>query len=471
MAPSTRPSSSGRLPRRPPVPEVLRAIDSDPAFAVVTLDGSRWVDPYTGQTVPLPRGIADRVAVAREHLTDTGHWKNRVALPLAELLAVRWHADLLRLVPSEPRLRIFNRDGQQWLNPWTGQLVLRVAREDGRLTERTIGQMARQLATCPEARGAMLEQAVLIARGQALGVIGSAKPSSEGHSNRPGTGSGNRPSTDSRLDESLGSGAMAADLARARSVQQHQLSELPRLPGLTMAVHNSAHQGVSGDFYLAIPVGEGTVLTVLGDVTGHGMQAALVVAGAMKTFRLFVRQIDAADPAAGLVGLLSRFNDEIKADLLPGQFITLTVSLVDPLKQTATVVLAGHHPALVMNLESEVILRRFGLKGMAVGIASGETFARTLRLETIELAPGDVVVQYSDGLIEAADAREAQFGESGLYGALLARAEEPLQDLVDVIAADARIHARGEPGDDLTILAIAVVDEADGLEPGEATAE
>jgi hypothetical protein len=399
------------------------------------MDGQTWIDPYLAQPVALPGGSATRVAVARDHLTASGAWKDQLPLPLPELLVARWQVDLARLVPIEPRLRIFAKDGGGWLNPWTGALVPDVHRIDGRVTVATLAAMARHLTACPEARGPLLDQATLISRGQALGVIGQGRVA------------------DPPTTQVVHHADMAEDLAKARSVQQRQFAELPTVPGLAIAAHASAHQGVSGDFYLVAPWSDGSWLIALGDVTGHGMQAALVVSAAMKTMRMLLRDIAPAGDDR-LNRLLARFNDEVRSDLVPGQFLTLTVALIDPSQSTCTVVLCGHHPALLVAPDGQILIQRVGRQGMAVGIASSAAFVRTLHPVTCPLGPGDLLVQYSDGLSEAADAAGGQFGDHGVAGTLLSRAHLPLQEIVDGVVHDARRHAGGAPGDDLTLIAV-----------------
>jgi sigma-B regulation protein RsbU (phosphoserine phosphatase) len=342
---------------------------------------------------------------------------------------IRWRMELMRLLPIDPRLRIFRGDGRGWLNPFNGEVVEDITREDGKITVRTVMAMARALSTCAQAQaGRMLDNATLMARSQALGISQQARQSSSVFGNQE----------------------LSDDLARAKNVQQHMLAQLPQVEGFELAVHYSAHSGVSGDFYEVITLHDRRILMLLGDVSGHGMQAALVVATALKTLRFIARQ------TADLVTLLTQFNNEIKGDLIPGQFITLFAAVLDPVNSRLTCVRAGHHPALIANLDSGMLLRKVGNQGIAIGLVGGNIFQQSLNPETVALQPGDILLQYTDGLVEAMDSDQQEYGEARLYGSFVSRLELPLQELVDGIAKDVGEFAGGNVGDDITLFSLAV---------------
>ncbi len=456
VRPGASGGSAGKSARRPLSPDVLQLLERDERFQVMSLDQQFWLDPYTAQAVPAPLG---RLLSARDYLVETGVWRDRDPLPQVQLNYERWRFDLVRLVPNEPRLRIFSRDGRGWLNPWTGNLTTEVERDDGKVTPRTFKQMARHLANCPEAqKGPMLDQQTLLARGQSLGLISKGSGTTSSTIRKATDGDpANLTSGANPVVSPSGSrpAAVNDDLQRARTVQQHMLNRLPSVPGYELAVHYSAHAGVSGDFYECLSLSDGRVLMVLGDVSGHGMQAALVVASALKTLRFIARTTN------DLIPLVTRFNEELRQDLLPGQFMTITAGIFDPEDHTYACLRAGHHHALLVHPAGPVLLRHVGQRGMAIGLASGERFAATLVVETVELTPGDVLVQYTDGLIEAQDGEQHEFGEHRLCASIFSHLEQPAQVFVDAIARDASAHAGGALGDDLSILALARLPEAE----------
>ncbi len=429
----------GGVQRRRLPPELVSRIQDDPLYQVTTIDGSLWIDPYTGREMPAEEGYQK---AAEDYFRKHPVYRDNPLLSLEQLTCIRWRHDLMRLLPHEPRLRIFGRNDEGWLNPYSGTMVSDVAREDGRITVRTITAMSEALAASPEAAtGLMLDNATLQ---QKVNDLGSEQ------------------GTRDPVDESVfGLGQMEADLNRAKDVQANMLADLPQLEGYDLAVHFVPHSAVSGDFYEVLPLKDGRVLLVLGDVSGHGVQAALVVATALKTLRLLSRH------TTDLVQLLSQLNDEIKTDVLPGQFITVFAALFEPRMAKMQIVLAGHHPMLIANPKREVILRRAGKKGMAVGLIAGEIFKRSLKPVEIEIEPNDLCLQFTDGIFEAVDAEGNEYGESRLHGRLVAASGAMnVEDLVQTLAADVVEFASGQPEDDLTLFALGRLGEETGIESG-----
>jgi serine phosphatase RsbU (regulator of sigma subunit) len=410
--------------------DVLRRLEVDPAFQVMTGD-QQWIDPYSGQAIPATQG---RMETARAHLHETGVWRDREPLPRTQLEVIRWRFDLMRLLPVEPRLRIFGRDGR-WLNPFNGELVADIVREDGKITSHTITAMAKALSICDEAAGGrLLDSMTLSNRIQSVGNAG-------------------------RSDTQAG--GLSVDMAKARNVQQNMLVDLPSIEGYELAVHFTPQAGVSGDFYEVITLKNGHVMFVIGDVSGHGMQAALVVATALKTLRFLART------TSNMGNLLIQFNDEIRPDLLPGQFITLFAAELDPITGSLSCIRAGHHAALLIRLDGDQVLSKVGSQGMAIGLAAGPIFAGSMHTELIHLQPGDVLVQYTDGLTEAMNTQTEEFGEVRLYGTLFDKIDAPLQELVDYIASEVTKHVNGPLDDDLTIFALAMLQVPDESSSGE----
>lgn len=421
---------------QPLSPELLRQIENSPHFMVVTIDGANWIAPYSGLAVRIgPNGRAD---TARKHLTETGSWRNADLLPIQHLEAERWRIDLDRLLPTEPRLRLFLRDQRGWLNPFSGLVVAGIERPDGKISPRTVWQMAQHLATCPHARsGKMLDLKELNAR------VRASAPTVPTASTPPA------------MPAARQEAPLSEDLIQAQSVQQHMLTDMPQPPGFELAVHLSPQAGVAGDFYEALELKDGRILIVLGDVSGHGVQAALVVATALTTLRFVSRATN------DLTELICRFNDEIKPDLVPGQFITMFAMLLDPANRSLTCLRAGHQPAILVNLAREDIMRRLGRTGMAIGLASGLPFAATLRPVSMQLNAGDVLVQCTDGALEAMSSTGVEFGEARYLASVLRRYESSAQELVDGVAEEVRSYASGNLGDDLTVLALTVLPSAE----------
>ena len=249
-------------------PDVMERIERDPIFQIVTLDGLTWIDPYSGSAIPI-EGSADQTAVL--HLQRVPSYRDQQCMPMSRLLYLRWTIDVERMIPHDPRLRLFGKDGRGWLNPFSGQWVEDVSAPQKNISRNTIAQIAAILSTCPFA---------------AKGVFKDDSELSEYLRLR-------RVEEDQKIKEAEMRREQEAhaesDLKRAQEIQTQSLGKLPEIPNDEFAVHYEGYSQVSGDFYTAIPLSDTRYFIMLGDVTGHGVQAALVVATAIKTLRLLTR--------------------------------------------------------------------------------------------------------------------------------------------------------------------------------------
>lgn len=421
MPPRRTSHSSGRLPARPPQlpPDLQQRLAADPLFRLTAKDGSAWIDPFTGRSVAV---AGDLVAAAGRHLLASGSWRGREVLPRAELEQARWRLDLPELLRQDRRFRLLDA-AHGWLAPCCGVQVEGVQTEEGKITARTADGMAAHLARCPQAQaGVLLSAAELLARHRRIrGVDEAARE------------------TDREAQ---------ADLDQAVRVQRHMMATLPEIPGWDFALHYTGQTGVSGDFYEFAPLPDGRLLVVLADVTGHGMQAALVATTALTALRFLARE------GLALPDLIERFSDELRGDLLPSQFVTCFVGILDPAERTFECLCAGHHPALIANLGGRVILRQVGLPGVGLGLLTGADLRARLKSERVVLEPGDILLQFSDGLTEARGPAGELFGEERLYGALLTGPGTSLQDRIDAIVGQVVSFTGGKRSDDLTVLAL-----------------
>ena len=425
----SRDGARARGNRRRPTVQVPADLDhriaTDPLFDVVSLNGESWIEPYTGQAIPIKQ---DRIHTAKLFFTRSTSWRDREPLPIMQLVYLRWRHDLLSLLPREPRLRIFDKAGRGWLNPYTGNFHPEVRREKGKIRLPTIGAMAKVLTQAmPGAVGEMLTREALAGSVQRVKLEEAAV--AQGDSvviNNP---------------------LLEADLERAQAVQTHMLAAMPQLDGYQFGVHYEAHSKVSGDFYEIMTMRDGRTLMVIGDVSGHGVQAALVVATALKSLRMLARDLEQ------LPDLLAALNDELNDDLLPGQFITVFAALLDPIRSHLQVLLAGHHPAMIANPDAPQMLRRVGKPGMALGLVAGKAFRASLHLDEVLLAEGDILLQCTDGLIEAINEDEVEFGIARIAGSLLSASDLQMDALVRQVAKDVTDFCNQDLEDDLTVLA------------------
>lgn len=417
--------------------KITLALDKEPAFQVVTVDGVNWICPFTFTLVPAAFGF---VEPARDYLFEKQPWKQAKQHTAQEVLVQRWTIHLKANLEFEPRLRIFGPD-QRWLNPYSGQWVKLPVRP-GSPPQQILEAVAGALAASAEAtKGQLLDVARLreieqrVLRDQGGGAPDTAA-----------VGATKRVS--GKAGESSADIGAGDDLSRAKGILDRMLSEMPDIPGFGISVHYEPHAEVGGDFFACLPLGGDRQLLLVADVAGHGVQGALVVVAALKALRFIVKETQE------LVEILALLNDSVKSDLLAGQFITCWAGILSPAERRLEMACAGHHGVGIANPTAEVALRRISAKGPALGLMSSAIFRKALKTVTIELAPGDTLMQCTDGLEEASDPHREEFGELRTLGSLLGCCDLPHDEIVDRIAADGRRWAAGTYQDDVTVMVV-----------------
>jgi serine phosphatase RsbU (regulator of sigma subunit) len=264
-----------------------------------------------------------------------------------------------------------------------------------------------------------------------------------------------RPLTDETLEAAAtiaAQAALAIDNARLYQQQKEfadtmQRSLLPRghpdVEGLDVGevYESSARVDVGGDVYDFLELPDGRLAVVLGDVTGHGVEATADMAMAKFVFRSLAREHP--EPA----DFLSRANDVVVDEIAPGKFITMTYVAVDGRDGAVACANAGHPAPRVVHADGTV--QGLESHGLILGIDSAQEYEEA----RVELPPGASLVLYTDGVIEAR--RESElYGTERLDALLEEHAGLPPQQLADRVAADARAWSDGELADDLAVVVI-----------------
>ena len=189
------------------------------------------------------------------------------------------------------------------------------------------------------------------------------------------------------------------ELRVARLIQQTLLpKELPALPGWRLAAYYQPARAVGGDFYDFLPFADGRLGIVIGDVTDKGVPAALVMA----TTRSILRTA-AQEGAASPGDVLARANDLLFPDIPPRMFVTCLYGILNPHTGALVYANAGHDLPHQRQEGGAVELRA---TGMPLGLMPGMSYEER---ETL-LAPGDSILFYSDGLVEAHNPERDMFG-------------------------------------------------------------
>jgi phosphoserine phosphatase RsbU/P len=243
-----------------------------------------------------------------------------------------------------------------------------------------------------------------------------------------------------------------AEWAAAGEIQRALLPRRrPFAPGYVSWEHYEPAQEVGGDYYDYIPiqpaeVGPGVAWSrwavAEGDVVGKGMPAALLMSSLSSEVRHFVRT--EANPARVVERLNRHF---FEAEILD-RFITFLLVIVDAQNHRITVVNAGHLPPLLRRSSGQVEVLGEDEGGPPLGVNPDHAFQSF----TTDLNPGDVVVMFTDGVSEATDSRNRQFGSLAIRKTL-ADAPQTVPEVGEAILKAVRVHASGRPrSDDIALV-------------------
>ena len=240
----------------------------------------------------------------------------------------------------------------------------------------------------------------------------------------------------------------AKELEIAKGIQQSFLPDTaPKIAGVEIAAKNVPALEVGGDFYDFIPLGKDQWGLVIADVSGKGVPAALFMALSRTLIR--ASTLANADPSIAI----GHANQLICEDSKTSMFVTLFYAILDSKAMTLNYVNAGHNPPLLLkDTSSDVVLLK------AKGIALGVTDEVDLQSVRVDLRPGDVLVLYTDGVTEAINDREEEFGEERLLRVIRENRALPAEDILEKILAAIIAFAGDRPQhDDITLMVLRAV--------------
>jgi sigma-B regulation protein RsbU (phosphoserine phosphatase) len=232
------------------------------------------------------------------------------------------------------------------------------------------------------------------------------------------------------------------DLEIAREIQKAMLPPGRfRAPGADVAGLSRPANTVGGDFYEILPLGEGRLVTAVGDVAGKGSPAALLMALLLAMMRTLVDERLQPD------ALLERLNVQVCRQAPGTRFITLFYSVFDMTTGELTYVNAGHTTPLVLCADGTVTRLHQG------GVALGMFEASTFETGRVTLGPDDLLAIYSDGITEAENPAGVPFDERGLEEVLLAERRNNVAAIGSAVVKAVERHTSDVRfADDLTLL-------------------
>lgn len=231
----------------------------------------------------------------------------------------------------------------------------------------------------------------------------------------------------------------------AQQIQESFLPHtIPLIENYDLAASSIPAQEVGGDFYDFIPISSAQTGLTIGDVSGKGIPAALFMAFS----RTLLRAKACRNPGVGR--MIESVNNFINEEPHSNMFVTLFYSVLDSSRNKLTFVNAGHNPPLLLrNKNGEII--RLSTGGVVLGAMKG------LKMDekTIDLYSGDLLILYTDGVTEAINQQEDQFGEARLIEIIKNNPDLPSGDLKNLIIDQVYDFASGTPqADDITLMVL-----------------
>ena len=236
------------------------------------------------------------------------------------------------------------------------------------------------------------------------------------------------------------------EMELAADIQRRLLPTIiPDLPGFELLGWSRPARLVGGDYYDLLDLSGGTVGLVVGDVSGKGMPAALMVSTVHTALRLLVDRVPLGPE------LLQRMNAHISATSAPNKFITFFMGAIDPVSSQLHYMNAGHNPALVVQPSGKTTELVPG--GLPLGLLPDGSYEGG----HLRMGVGDLLCIYSDGITEAVSSkdRDEEFGPGRLVDILRHNHGQPLDRIIQAIDGAATDFSRGLPqGDDQTLLLV-----------------
>lgn len=246
---------------------------------------------------------------------------------------------------------------------------------------------------------------------------------------------------------------MDLDLTLASDVQQVLLpNAMPQVTGLDLDARYMAAQKVTGDLYDFFELGDTKLGVAVADVSGKGLSASLLMA----ICRTLLRQIAPRQQSPAKV--LAELNRAVAGDIREGMYITMTYAVIDTEYGQVTFARAGHELPLFSRRDRATgayVSEYIGSDGMPLGMVDAALFEETIADHTVSFNSGDVLMLYTDGLTEAPNAEDKEFGSARLADALRSAHAGKAKAINEAVLADVLgFSGAGGLRDDFTLLTV-----------------
>lgn len=245
--------------------------------------------------------------------------------------------------------------------------------------------------------------------------------------------------------ETLERRQLEQELALAASIQKNLFpAQVAQYPGYDLAAHNRHATLCGGDYYDILPIDRsdpsGRFLICVADVSGKGLPASLLMSNMQATLRALLGRVESLPTLAGEI------NELLFATTPSNKYVTALLVEIDPHTGRARYVNAGHTNGLLLRASGEV--RWLKGTGTPLGLLPNLPYGE----EQLQLGPGDLLALFSDGVTEAQDGEENEFGEERVVALLRQVADRPAQRIVDEVFIEIDRYAGEAPQyDDITL--------------------
>ncbi len=245
---------------------------------------------------------------------------------------------------------------------------------------------------------------------------------------------------------------LKADFNVAQRAQQQMLPDAPpQIPGLEIAAICKPSKEVGGDLYDFLPLRDGKLGIVVADVSGKGVPASLYMTLTKGLLTSIAETVD--DPGE----ILREVNRHLYEVCRRKMFVTLFLGVIDPVTKRMVYARAGHNPTVFRSVaRQETSLLK--PKGMGLGLNSGKIFDQSLKVETLQLELNDKLFFYSDGITEAMNPKNEEYGEERLIEIAEKADDLAASEARDAVMTDVtRFLASNQPQDDQTLVVVKVI--------------
>lgn len=239
---------------------------------------------------------------------------------------------------------------------------------------------------------------------------------------------------------------LGLELDAASEIQASLLpSRIPSLPGYDVFPFYRSAKEVGGDYYDFFPIDREKLAMVVADVSGKGIPGSMVMATTRTTLRIL-------GPECGTAAeTLRQTNKLVAKDMSRGMFVTVIFAMLNVRAREMTVCSAGHNP-MVIYRERTGKCDLVNPAGIALGFDKGPVFDRTLKDYSTRLELGDRVVMYTDGVVEAMNENQDEYGDQRFYEFVRDHARMRSKDFALAVVRDIERHrGAAEQHDDITI--------------------